>query len=189
MEDHVQARAVDELHRVSSARRRARRRRRPARCSCGAAAPPSGPPAGTAPAGRVDPPVPGQDLQRHVAAERLLDRLVDDPHAAAADLAEDPEIAQPIRRPRPSSPAAGAGLVVRDRLELLHHHQGREHLAYLVGPLVISLNVLGNRRALAAPVAFEEFLGQPVDRAVVRGCGSRLHGYFREGWPGSAQAS
>ena len=35
-----------------------------------------------------------QDLQRHAAAERDLLGLVDDPHAAAADLAEDAEVAQ-----------------------------------------------------------------------------------------------
>ena len=44
----------------------------------------------------------GQDLQRHAAAERFLLGLVDDPHAAPADLAHDPEVAQtlrPCRRP------------------------------------------------------------------------------------------
>jgi hypothetical protein len=35
-----------------------------------------------------------QDLQRHAPAERDLLRLVDDPHAAAADLAEQPEVAE-----------------------------------------------------------------------------------------------
>ena len=39
-----------------------------------------------------------QDLQRHVPAERLLLRLVDDAHAAAADLPQDAEIAQPLQR-------------------------------------------------------------------------------------------
>ena len=37
-----------------------------------------------------------QDLQRHATAERLLLGLVDDAHAAAADLAEDAEIAQTL---------------------------------------------------------------------------------------------
>ena len=41
-----------------------------------------------------------QDLQRHVPAERLLLRLVDDPHAAAADLPQDAEVAQPLQRAR-----------------------------------------------------------------------------------------
>ncbi len=47
----------------------------------------------------------GQDLQRDVAAERDLLGLVDDAHAAAADLADDPVIAQPLQRG--SGPGAG----------------------------------------------------------------------------------
>ena len=39
----------------------------------------------------------GQDLQGHPAAERDLLGLVDDPHAAAADLAEEAEVAEPAR--------------------------------------------------------------------------------------------
>ena len=35
-----------------------------------------------------------QDLQGHAAAQRLLLGLVDDAHAAPADLAEDPVVAQ-----------------------------------------------------------------------------------------------
>ena len=60
-------------------------------------------------------PCQRQDLQRHVAAERLLLRLVDDPHPAAADLAEDAVLAQPLRRPpragrrRPSEPVGPPG--------------------------------------------------------------------------------
>ena len=38
----------------------------------------------------------GQDLQRHVPAQRDLFGLVDDPHAAAADLAQDAVIAQAL---------------------------------------------------------------------------------------------
>ena len=46
-----------------------------------------------------------QDLQRHAAAERFLLGLVDDPHPAAAHLAQQAELAQPARR----APAIGAG--------------------------------------------------------------------------------
>ena len=38
----------------------------------------------------------GQDLQRHVPAQRDLFGLVDDPHAAAADLPQDAVIAQSL---------------------------------------------------------------------------------------------
>ena len=41
----------------------------------------------------IEPARSRQDLERHVAAERLLLGLVDDPHAAPADLAEDQVIA------------------------------------------------------------------------------------------------
>ena len=44
----------------------------------------------------VEQGVRRQDLERDVAAERLLLGLVDDPHAAAADLAEDAEVAEPL---------------------------------------------------------------------------------------------
>ena len=40
-----------------------------------------------------------QDLQRHVSAQRLLLRFVDDAHAAAADFPQNAEIAQPFQRP------------------------------------------------------------------------------------------
>ncbi len=39
-----------------------------------------------------------EQLQRDVAVERLLEGLVDDAHAAAADLADDAEVVQPLRR-------------------------------------------------------------------------------------------
>ncbi len=39
-----------------------------------------------------------QELQGHVAVERLLAGLVDDPHAAPADLADDAEVVEPLRR-------------------------------------------------------------------------------------------
>ena len=49
----------------------------------------------------VEQPVVAQHLQRHAAAQRLLLGLVDDPHPAAADLAEQTEVAQPFAAPRP----------------------------------------------------------------------------------------
>ena len=42
----------------------------------------------------AEPPVQGEDLERDVPAQRLLHRLVDDPHAAPADLAENPVFAR-----------------------------------------------------------------------------------------------
>ncbi len=57
---------------------------------------------------------PREDLQRHPPPERLLDRLVDDPHAAPADLADDPEVAQPLRHAVAALPRRPARLAGRD---------------------------------------------------------------------------
>ena len=76
--------------------------------------------------------VPGQDLQGHVAAQRLLLGLVDDAHAAAADLAEDAEVAQLLQRRRPRARRRRRGSPVRSLtsgLELLHQHERREEVA------------------------------------------------------------
>ena len=47
-----------------------------------------------------DDPEP-QDLERHATAKRSLLGLIDDAHAAAAELADDPELAQARPAPRP----------------------------------------------------------------------------------------
>ena len=52
---------------------------------------------------------PGQDLERHPAAQADLLGLVDDPHAAPADLAEDPVVAQPPFGDRHGRNDPGAG--------------------------------------------------------------------------------
>ena len=46
----------------------------------------------------VRPRPPAEHLQRHPAVERHLHRLVDDAHAAAAQLADDLEVAESSRR-------------------------------------------------------------------------------------------
>ena len=48
--------------------------------------------------GRVEPAVGWQDLERDVAAERFLDRLVDNSHSTPAEYAQDSEIAQAADR-------------------------------------------------------------------------------------------
>ena len=53
-----------------------------------------------------------QDLQRHAPPKRDLLRLVDDAHAAPADLADEPKVADRLRRTqvasRPAKPLAAA---------------------------------------------------------------------------------
>jgi hypothetical protein len=91
-------------------------------------------------------PLPGveraarQDLEGHAPAEGNLFRLVDDAHAAAADLAQDAVIAQPLQRRR------GLGLSLRLRVDLpglLHLDQGREQVLDVAGHVGIAIQVLG----------------------------------------------
>ena len=66
----------------------------------------------------------GQDLQGHPAPQRLLFGLVDDPHAAASDLADDPVIAE-------EGPGPGDGRVVAEfghPPRQLHHLQAAAQL-------------------------------------------------------------
>ena len=90
----------------------------------------------------------GEDLQGHAPAERLLLGLVDHAHAAAADLAEDAVVAQPLqrrgrRRPRRQPKSVR---VAHPGLVLLHQQQRREQRVDPVGPLRVTLGVLGRAR-------------------------------------------
>jgi hypothetical protein len=121
---------------------------------------------------RVDPAVQGQDLQRHPAAQRLLDGLVDHAHAPVADLAEDPvfaELLQPGRAGGLCLAHERGGLVARAGLESLHHLQGGEELEDLLSPLRVAFSVIGGRELLAAAATVEELGGQPLQRIAIRG--------------------
>jgi hypothetical protein len=50
------------------------------------------------PTGRIERRGERQNLQGHSAVERCLKGLVDNPHTAAADLANDPVIAQTLAK-------------------------------------------------------------------------------------------
>ena len=105
-----------------------------------------------------------EDLEGDVPPERLLDRLVDDPHPAPAQLAEDAELAQPLGdRPVGRSAVRGPG-PRRPALQLLHQGDGRQQLADRLGVLGIAGLVLGDRGGLAPPAALGELLGQPVEQ-------------------------
>ena len=69
-----------------------------------------------------------QDLECDAATEALLHGLVNDPHAAPANLADDPVVAQPLKHgPIVSRTARIQGRRIIDPgAELLHHHQRRE---------------------------------------------------------------
>ena len=122
----------------------------------------------------VEPRVARQDLQRHVPAQRGLLGLVDHAHAAAADLAEDPVVADLADRRAVGRLAVGerAGGVAGpgQRAEPLHLDHGREDERGSRRPARGS-----GRRTRPAPAArpcgsaLEERLGQRRDAAAGRG--------------------
>ena len=107
-----------------------------------------------------------EHLQRHAPAQRFLLGLVDHAHAAAADLAEDAVVAQPLQPdPRCRAVVSGqrAGGAAGALAQVLHHQQRREQVADLVGQFGVPLDVFAQRRLLAAALAVEELLGQELD--------------------------
>ena len=105
----------------------------------------------------------GQDLQRHAAAERDLLGLVDDAHAAAADLAEDPEVAQ-LRRSagtEAASRCAVATAAAGHAAQLRHRRDGREHPPRLLDPL----GMLPGDGPPVHRLAGLELVGQLVDQS------------------------
>ena len=133
----------------------------------------------------------GQDLQRHVPAERLLLGLVDHAHAAPAHLAEDAEVAQPLQPPARGRGRSGVGprRIAGAGLDLLDQRQGGEEVADRLGVLGEPLGVLGEVGMLAAAVPRDELLGQAIDRVLIRRArrvhGSPLRRLDLRGCPGS----
>ena len=111
---------------------------------------------------RVEPAGQGQDLQGDPTAERELLGLIDDPHATAADFAEDPEIAHDAQ--------LGAGERVRQRragsiphsrtAQLGHHLQGGKQLAQSLGMLRVLSGKSTRIDRLARLEALEVLLDQ-----------------------------
>lgn len=115
----------------------------------------------------------GQHLEGHMSAKRDLFSLVDDAHAATADLAQDAVIAEPFRvLDRPSAQRRA-----RQRAhhtvggELLHHDERREQVADLVGVLRVARGELGERRPFAPAVTLDELLRQLFNRLPFRTVG------------------
>src|SRR5947207_1733382 len=103
--------------------------------------------------------------------------LVDDAHAAASYLPDDPVVTQLLKRRgcyagilREVSPLAHPGLVV------LHQQQRREQRMDPLGPLRKALGVLDGLRALAETVALQELLGQSLYRVAFIARTIRGHG-------------
>ena len=101
----------------------------------------------------------GQQLYRHASPQRLLLRFIHHAHSAAADFANQPEVAQaPRLRP--------LGRRRRRAFDLDAFQCGDcgEQVANSARPLRISRGVLVDGRPLADAVALGEFAGQDFDR-------------------------
>ena len=114
--------------------------------------------------------MPRQDLERHPAAQRDLLGLVHHAHAAPADLAEDPVVADLVcersdsaaREIRRSPPR-----ILPQALGLLDFDHRREQLADFVGQLRVAIGVFLERRPFAAPETSREFLGQSIEQVIL----------------------
>ena len=104
----------------------------------------------------------GQHLQGDVPAQRHLLGLVDHAHAAAADLAQDAVVAELLRR-RSGAGGRRDARLGPGRLDLLHHHQGREQVADLVGQLRV-----GGRCTRSGPAARRGGAGPGTPRPAAR---------------------
>ena len=124
-------------------------------------------------------PCGAQDLQGHAAAQRLLLGLVDDAHAAPADLADDPVVPQLLqRRGGAAGLLGGVTRLAHAGLVVLHQQQRREQRVDPLGPLGVALDVFGRRWALPAAVARHELLGQPLHRVTIVAGLIRGHGPY-----------
>ena len=116
----------------------------------------------------IEQHAPGQHLQGHVPSQRNLLGLVDDAHAAFADLAQDaiiPELQQGGGRRR-------GWVLVRFLvvfLDLLDLDHGREQLADVVGQLGIAVDIILERRSFAGPIPGGELVSEPSQQDVAGG--------------------
>jgi hypothetical protein len=118
----------------------------------------------------------GQHLESDAPAEGLLLGLVDDAHAAPADLAQDAVVAHLLQALAVDGYGVGGGTadVAGPRLEVLDHEQGFEDGADLVGQLGVAVAILLDGRLLAALAAGQELVGEQIDRtAFIAGGGHR----------------
>ena len=122
-----------------------------------------------------------QHLEGDAPAQRQLHRLVDDAHAAAADLADDAEIAERLRRAGAS--VAGVDGARRSAAGAVNHVEGVEVRRQLVGEVGEAADELAAVRPPPGLQRGEVFLGGADQARVVvrrgvecgRASGSCLH--------------
>jgi hypothetical protein len=99
-----------------------------------------------------------EQLQGDVLAQRLVDRLVDHAHAAAADLAHHPVVAEDLADAVGLVPGRAVGLRPG---EAFQHQQRREQGADALGQRRVAGGVVLDRWQLAAAHPRRELLRQP----------------------------
>ncbi len=99
--------------------------------------------------------------------QRLLQWLQHDAHSAAAEFADDAEVAEAFER---DSLAIGC----RNRFSISICAHGGEQFTQLVGVFRVCGGVIAHGRVFAAPNAVGEFLGEQVYRIAVIGRGHML---------------
>ena len=126
-----------------------------------------------------------QHLQGDAPAERELDRLVDDPHAAAADLADDLEVAQRLA----GDGVVGGGVVRLDGCEvrgarLMHEVESREAIVERGGDVRILSYELRPVRTFPLVEKLEVSLHRAEDARIVGEFGVRRRLAARDGGSG-----
>ena len=103
-----------------------------------------------------------QHLERHAPRQGALLGLIDDAHAAPADLADDAKIAQAF-----GQRFDGDGGDGRRSLEVFQQRDGGKEVFDLLGVLGMALGVFGDGGVLAGAVAGDELLGKRLDGVAV----------------------
>ncbi len=111
--------------------------------------------------------MPGQHFEGHPPAERNLLGLINDTHAAPADLSQNPVITDLLQRLRCSPSLRLTFTVGFPLVDLLHLDQRREKLADFIGQLRIPLHVFRKRGPLSASEPLREFLRQLIQKVVL----------------------
>ena len=113
----------------------------------------------------------GEDLERHAAVQRTLLGLVHDPHAAPADLADDPVIAEDPGQEIGAALSLDdtSGMLGRRRAEVDQGLERREKPSELVGVLRVLEGQRRDIHRIARLEAFDDFIAKLRQRRVGRG--------------------
>ena len=119
---------------------------------------------------RVQKPMTSKHLERDAAAQRLLNGLIHDSHAAAPDFSQEMEFAEPIHEradPGDRRSRQAPGNVARARLEVLDQTKNGKELANFVSNPRIARGIFLECRPLASAAPLEKLLGEILDLSLI----------------------